>query len=52
MFNLVQKRRYFFLLSAAILIPGILVMIYSTITTGAPFQLSIDFAGGSIRAFV
>ncbi|MBC7869742.1 MAG: protein translocase subunit SecF [Chitinophagaceae bacterium] len=48
MFNLVQKRRFFFLLSASIIIPGILIMIYSTITTGSPFRLSIDFVGGSI----
>lgn len=48
MFNLIQKRRYFFLFSAFIIIPGILVMVYSTLTTGAPFRLSIDFVGGSI----
>lgn len=48
MFSLIQKRRYFFLISAVIIIPGIFVMIYSTITTGGPFRLSIDFVGGSI----
>jgi preprotein translocase SecF subunit len=48
MFNLIQKRRYFFLLSAAVIIPGLIIMIYSTLTTGAPFRLSIDFLGGSI----
>lgn len=48
MFNLVQKRRIYFLISASIIIPGILLMIYSTITTGAPFRLSIDFVGGSL----
>lgn len=48
MFNLVEKRRYFFLLSALVIIPSILVMIYSTIQTGAPFNLGIDFVGGSI----
>ena len=48
MFNLVQKRRLFFLISAAVIIPGLILMIYSTITTGAPFRLSIDFVGGSI----
>lgn len=48
MFNLVQKRRLFFLLSAMVIIPGILVMVYSVATTGAPFRLSIDFVGGSI----
>jgi len=48
MFNLVQKRRWFFLFSTAIIVPGLIIMIYSTITTGAPFRLSIDFVGGSI----
>ncbi|MCU0466840.1 MAG: protein translocase subunit SecF [Anaerolineae bacterium] len=48
MFNLVEKRRWFFLISAALLIPSLLAMIYSTATTGAPFRLSIDFVGGSI----
>jgi preprotein translocase SecF subunit len=48
MFNLVQKRRLFYTLSALILIPGILLMAYMTVTTGSPFRLSIDFEGGSI----
>jgi preprotein translocase SecF subunit len=48
MFSLIQKRRYFFILSAFIIIPGLIVMIYSLVTTGALFRLSIDFVGGSI----
>jgi preprotein translocase SecF subunit len=48
MFNLVEKRRWFFLISAAVILPGLIAMIYSTATTGAPFRLSIDFVGGSI----
>ena len=48
MFSLIQKRRLFFLISAAVIVPGILVMLYSTVTTGSPFRLSIDFVGGSI----
>ncbi|MCB9451861.1 MAG: protein translocase subunit SecF [Anaerolineaceae bacterium] len=48
MFNLVEKRRLFFLISAAVIVPGILIMIYSLVTTGALFRLSIDFVGGSI----
>lgn len=48
MFTLIQKRRWFFLISALVIVPGILVMIYSTVTTGSPFRLSIDFVGGSI----
>lgn len=48
MFNLVQKRRLFFTLSALVIVPGLLLMLYLTVTTGAPFRLSIDFLGGSI----
>jgi preprotein translocase SecF subunit len=48
MFNLVEKRRWYFILSAFIIIPGLLIMAYSWATTGQPFHLSIDFVGGSI----
>ena len=48
MFNIVEKRRWFFRLSALVIVPGLAIMIYSTIATGAPFRLSIDFLGGSI----
>lgn len=48
MFNLVERRRWYFLLSALIIVPGLAVMIYSTVQNGAPFRLSIDFVGGSI----
>lgn len=48
MYNLVQKRRLFYTFSSLIIIPGILLMLYSVITTGSPFRLSIDFQGGSI----
>jgi preprotein translocase subunit SecF len=48
MFNLVEKRQYFFLLSALIIIPGLVAMIYSTIMFGSPVKLSIDFTGGAL----
>lgn len=48
MYSLVQKRRWFYTFSLAIIIPGIVIMIYSIITTGKAFQFSIDFEGGSI----
>jgi preprotein translocase SecF subunit len=48
MFNLVQKRHYFYLISAVIIIPGLLIMLYSLATTGSLFRLSNDFVGGSI----
>jgi preprotein translocase SecF subunit len=47
MFSLVQKRRWYYLLSAAVIIPGILIMIYSLATTGSLFRLSNQFLGGS-----
>ncbi|MEO0563023.1 MAG: hypothetical protein AAF125_13025, partial [Chloroflexota bacterium] len=51
MFQLVQRRRYYFMLSGTIIGLGIAMMIYSTITIGSPFRLSIDFLGGSIYEF-
>jgi preprotein translocase SecF subunit len=48
MFNIVEKRRWFFLISAFIIGPGLIAMAFSILTTGAPFRLSIDFVGGSI----
>jgi len=48
MFSIVEKRRWFFLLSAFVIVPGLVIMIFSTLTTGSPFRLSIDFLGGSI----
>jgi len=48
MFSLVQKRRWFFIISALVILPGIAVMLYSLATTGQLFRLSIDFEGGAI----
>jgi preprotein translocase SecF subunit len=48
MFSLIQKRRAFFLFSAAVIVPGLLIMVYSLFTTGSLFRLSNDFVGGSI----
>lgn len=48
MFSIVQKRRWYYLFSSAVIIPGLIIMIYSAVTTGMPFRLSIDFVGGSI----
>jgi len=48
MFNLVQKRRWYFVISACLIVPGLIAMIYSGITIGSPFRLGIDFSGGSL----
>ena len=48
MFTFVQKRRWFFLFSAILLSAGVIAMIVSAATTGAPLHLSVDFTGGSL----
>jgi preprotein translocase subunit SecF len=48
MFNIVQKRHWYFLVSAIIITPGLIAMIYSIFTVGAPFRLGIDFTGGAL----
>jgi preprotein translocase SecF subunit len=48
MFTIVQKRHWYFLLSALIIVPGLVAMIYSTVTYGSPVRLGIDFTGGTL----
>jgi preprotein translocase SecF subunit len=48
MFNIVEKRHWYFLLSALIIIPGVIAMVYSIAAYGAPFKLGIDFTGGTL----
>lgn len=48
MFNFAENRRIYFLISAFVIVPGIIAMIYSTINFGSPVRLSIDFKGGSL----
>ncbi len=48
MFNIVERRHWYFLLSAVIIIPGLVAMIYAIIVTGSPVKLSIDFTGGTL----
>lgn len=47
MYNLVERRKNYFLLSGIVIGVGILAMIYSLITTGALFRLGVDFRGGT-----
>ncbi|HIP96197.1 MAG TPA: protein translocase subunit SecF, partial [Anaerolineae bacterium] len=42
------KRRWYFLISGAVILLGIAAMVYSTITYGTPVRLSVDFTGGSL----
>lgn len=48
MLNIVKHRKYFFLFSGLVIVPGIIAMLYSLITTGTIVQLGIDFVGGSL----
>ena len=49
MFNLVEKRRWYFAFSGVLILIGVAVMIYSVVTlpTHTPFPLSVDFQSGT-----
>jgi preprotein translocase SecF subunit len=47
MFNIVEKRRWYFLISTLVILPGIVAMIYSTVEYGTPVRLGVDFESGS-----
>lgn len=47
LFNLVERRKTYFIFSGAIIGLGILAMVYSFISTGSPFLLGVDFRGGA-----
>lgn len=48
MFQLVQKRRWYFMISATLLVISLATMGYSWIAHGSPLILSIEFTGGSM----
>jgi preprotein translocase subunit SecF len=48
MFHITENRKWYFLLSAIIIVPGLVAIIYAMATTGLPFRLAIDFTGGSL----
>jgi len=48
LFKLVERRRYYFAFSGLVILIGIATLIYSTVATGKPLQLSIDFTGGTL----
>ncbi len=47
MFRFVQRRRYYFRISAVLLFLSVAVMVASIVATGAPFQLGVDFQSGT-----
>ena len=48
MFNFAERRHLFFLISALIIIPGVIAMVISILDSGSPVRLSIDFTGGTL----
>lgn len=46
MYQIVQHRKWYYLLSALVIIPGVIAMLYLLFTIGSPLRLSIDFTGG------
>ena len=47
-FEIVQKRKWYYLLSTAIIIPGVIIMAVSWVQLGTPFRMAIDYTGGTI----
>jgi preprotein translocase SecF subunit len=47
MFRIVENRRRYFILSGISIVLGLAAMVYSLVTTGAPFQLGVDFRSGT-----
>ncbi len=48
MFNIVEKRRWYFLFSSILIVLSIAAMAVSAVKFGQPLRLGIDFTGGSI----
>ena len=46
--NIVDKRKWFYIFSAIVIIPGLVGMGISTVQFGLPLKPSIDFEGGSL----
>lgn len=46
MYNIVQHRKWYYLFSSIIIIPGLVAMAIGLFSTGRPLRLSIDFTGG------
>jgi preprotein translocase SecF subunit len=47
MFKIIQRRKTYFLISAILIGLGLAAMVASIITTGAPFQVGVDFRSGT-----
>ena len=49
--HIVKYRVLWMVLSALLLIPGVVAMVYSTTTTGSPLKVGIDYTGGTILQY-
>jgi preprotein translocase SecF subunit len=47
MYDMIGKRRWFFAFSAVLILLGLGAMTYSTLRTGVPLPIGVDFTGGS-----
>jgi preprotein translocase SecF subunit len=48
MFNIVERRRWYYLLSGVVILLGVAAMVVSTVRFGVPVRLGVDFTGGSL----
>jgi len=51
LFDIVGRRKWYFVFSGAVIALGIGAMIFSTISVGTPVRLSVDFTGGSLLVY-
>jgi len=49
MFNIIQRRYWYFALSAFVIVPGLIAMIISLSLYGTVVKLGIDFTGGTLQ---
>jgi preprotein translocase SecF subunit len=47
MYDIVGKRKWFFIFSTILILLGIAAMVYSTVRFGTPMRIGVDFTGGS-----
>lgn len=48
MYHIVEKRNIWFVISAILILPSLIFMLWSGITRGQPLPLSIDYTGGTV----
>ncbi len=48
LFQIVQKRKWYYSFSALLIVPGLIIMGISIAQFGTPFKLAIDYTGGTI----